>query len=545
MKAILYARVSSKEQAEEGYSLQDQLRTLRQWATNNSYQVVEEVEDRGYSGASLERPGLSRIRDLVAADGVDLVLAQDRDRIARDPIIAGWLSIQFEQHGTRIRALNDPEDDSPTSRLTTGILDQIAQFERAMTTQRTRRGRLQRARNGEVIGSGSPPYGFRYNEDRTNYVVDERTMPIVRRMFEMVAAGSTLYSVAKRFETEGIPTPGGGERWYPQSMRRMILNDVYKGIWWYGKERVKLTPMGKNRRTWQKNPESEWIAIPVADSGIPPEIIEAARANVRASYRPRRPSKHYYEIGGMVYCAECGLLMTGYSMGAGYRYYSCQKRKSWGRSACDGPTRPAKKLEREVMRHVDTLLESPEKIRVQLDASIAAESRRNPDEDAVSWLRVIEDCDKKRGAFQEQQAAGLMTMDELGAKLAQLNERKTAAQRELERANEGQRRVEQLEATKRTLLRAYADGILYDGLIGLTPEMRREIYEAMRLRITVPSQGKPRISGSVDQHVIRLTRRAEDWAAEQVEYRSRLTFKGQGFSSIATAITSSEMSKLA
>jgi site-specific DNA recombinase len=324
MRAVLYARVSSKEQAEDGYSLQDQLRTLRQWATSNGYQVVEEVEDCGYSGVSLERPGLSKVRDLVTAGGIDLVLAQDRDRIARDPTIAGWLRIQFEQHDTKLRALNDPEDESPTGDLTAGILDQIAKFERAMTTQRTRRGRMQRAREGKVIGSGSPPYGFKYNADRTNYEIDPVTMPTVRRMFDLVAAGRTAHSVAKTFEAEGIPTPGGGERWYTQSIRRAILNDVYKGTWWYGRERVKLTPMGEKRRTWEKNPETEWIAIPVPDSGIPHEIIEAARANVQSSHRPRRPSKHFYEIGGMVYCAERGLRMTGYSTGDGFRYYSCQ-----------------------------------------------------------------------------------------------------------------------------------------------------------------------------------------------------------------------------
>src|SRR5918994_2731969 len=100
MRVVLYARVSSKEQADDGYSLQDELRTLRRWATGNGYQVAEEVEDRGYRGASVERPGLSRVRDLVAAGGVSVVVAQDRDRIARDPTIAGWLRIQFEQHGT-------------------------------------------------------------------------------------------------------------------------------------------------------------------------------------------------------------------------------------------------------------------------------------------------------------------------------------------------------------------------------------------------------------------------------------------------------------
>ena len=143
-------------------------------------------------------------------------------------------------------------------------------------------------------------------------------------------------------------------------MRRMIFNDVYRGTWWYGRERVELTPMGEKRRNFKKNPESEWIAVAVPDSGVPLETIDAARANLESSHRPRKPSRrHYYEIGGMVYCAECGLLMTGYSTGDGFRYYSCQKRKKWGRSACGGPMRRADKLERDVMRHVGALLEDP------------------------------------------------------------------------------------------------------------------------------------------------------------------------------------------
>ena len=381
MRAILYARVSSKEQAEEGYSLQDQLRTLRTWATEHGYEVVKEVEDRGQSSASLERPGLGRVRDLVAAGGIDLVLAQDRDRIARDPIITGWLQIQFEQHGTRLRALNDPEGDDATTRLTTGILNQIAQFERAMTTQRTRRGRFQRAREGKVIGSGSPPYGFKYNADRTNFEVDPETMPTVRRLFELVAAGHTLCSVARRFEDEGIPTPGGGRHWYTPSLRRTIFNDVYAGTWWYGRNRVKLTPMGEKRRTWEKIKPDEWVAIPVPESGIPKEVIEAARANVENAHRPRRDSKHFYELRGMLRCSCCGLLMSGYSTGKGFRYYRCQSMRKFGKARYpDGATRKAETLEREVVRHVGSLLENPEKIRQQLDAAIAAETARNPDE---------------------------------------------------------------------------------------------------------------------------------------------------------------------
>src|SRR5215211_5148487 len=117
MRAVLYARVSSKEQAEDGYSLQHQLRTLRQWATSNSYQIVVEVEDRGYSGASLERPGFSRVRELVAAGGVSVVVAQDRDSFAREPAYLYLLREEFAERDTKLRALNDRADDSPEGEL--------------------------------------------------------------------------------------------------------------------------------------------------------------------------------------------------------------------------------------------------------------------------------------------------------------------------------------------------------------------------------------------------------------------------------------------
>ena len=84
-RAVLYARVSTDEQAKSGYSLAQQMEALRQYTASEGYEVLEEVVDPGESGASLERPGMDRVRDLVAAGGVALVLAQDRDRFAREP----------------------------------------------------------------------------------------------------------------------------------------------------------------------------------------------------------------------------------------------------------------------------------------------------------------------------------------------------------------------------------------------------------------------------------------------------------------------------
>jgi predicted site-specific integrase-resolvase len=111
--AILYPRVSTDEQARSGYSLAQQLEALREYAAREGYEVLEEVVDPGESGATLERPGLDRVRDLVAAGGVCVVLAQDRDRFSREPAYLYLLREEFAAHGTRIKSLNDRGDDSP------------------------------------------------------------------------------------------------------------------------------------------------------------------------------------------------------------------------------------------------------------------------------------------------------------------------------------------------------------------------------------------------------------------------------------------------
>ena len=127
-KAILYARVSTEEQARSGYSLAQQIEALGAYAAREGFEVLEVVRDPGQSGASLARPGMDRVRDLVQGGGVSVVLAQDRDRFAREPAYLYLLKQEFEQRGTRLRSLGDRGDESPEGALTEGILDQLAKF---------------------------------------------------------------------------------------------------------------------------------------------------------------------------------------------------------------------------------------------------------------------------------------------------------------------------------------------------------------------------------------------------------------------------------
>lgn len=185
-RAVLYARVSTDEQAKSGYSLAQQVETLREYAEQEGYEILEEVVDPGQSGASLQRPGMDRVRDLVATGGVSVVLAQDRDRFAREPAYHYLLRQEFEEQGTMISALNDRGDESLEGELTDGILDQLAKYERGKITERSRRGKLRKAREGKIVATHTADFGFKFNAKRDGYEVNQEAMSVVRRVLYLV-----------------------------------------------------------------------------------------------------------------------------------------------------------------------------------------------------------------------------------------------------------------------------------------------------------------------------------------------------------------------
>src|ERR671910_2748336 len=96
---------------------------------------------------------MDRVRDLVAAGGVSVVLAQDRDRFSREPAYTYLLRREFEEHGCELRSLNDRGDDTPEGELTDGILDQLGKYERAKISERTRRGKIRKLKEGKLLAA--------------------------------------------------------------------------------------------------------------------------------------------------------------------------------------------------------------------------------------------------------------------------------------------------------------------------------------------------------------------------------------------------------
>jgi site-specific DNA recombinase len=532
-RAILYARVSTDEQARSGYSLAQQLEALREYAAREGYEVLEEVQDPGQSGASLERPGMDRVRDLVAAGGVSVVLAQDRDRFAREPAYHYLLRKEFEEHGCKIRALNDRGDDSPEGELTDGILDQLAKFERAKITERTRRGKLQKARSGKVVGGHTANYGFRMNAARDGYAVDEPKMAVVRRIFRMIGEEElAITAVTKILNKEGEPGPAGG-RWNTYAVRRMVLEDVYKphapeeaaelvspevaarldrgkryGIWWFNRERWRRTKVAEPSPTgegsvyrWRvvsvPRPRDEWVAVPVPDSGIPREMVDAARHIVSNNKSCSSNGDRIWELsGGVLRCSECGRRMrtsvTRKKDGKRYFYYSCASRREGNLSSCPNrKTHRAERIEPAVWDLVSELLTDPERLRVGLDTMVEQERsglRGDPDREAKVWLERLAEADRMRAGYQELAAKGLMTIEELSARLEELEATRRTASDELEAIRRRAERLAGLEQDRDALMEFYA-GAVPENLERLGPEERRRIYGRLRLELWARSDG--------------------------------------------------------
>lgn len=394
---VLYARVSTDEQARNGFSLAQQIETLRAYALGAGLRVVEEVVDAGESGASLVRPGLDRVRDLVRNGGISVVLAQDRDRLSREPAHLYLLRHELEARGCRLRALNDREDDSPEGELSRGVMDLVAKYERTKMAERSRRGKMRRAREGKVVPTRRARYGFRYDDTRENLLVCEPEMRVVRMVFRTIGRdGGSIYATKRALERKGVPSPGGKRNWAQSFIRSCVLEDSYKphsyseitslvspevtaslerrrtyGVWWsnrvgFVQERiVEEGPDGVPRYRLRSKkflkPPSEWIAVPVPSSGIPRSWVDAARERVAQNAPAPRPGASRRELVGLLRCAVCNRTMKFSRAGSGHGdsvnfYYRCSKVDVDVDGCTNGRSLRAEEAERSARRFASGLI---------------------------------------------------------------------------------------------------------------------------------------------------------------------------------------------
>jgi len=160
VRAVLYARASTEDQAER-YGLASQITVLREFSRRKGYEIVAEFSDDGVSGATLDRPALTRLRDNVRAGGYQAVLAHAPDRLSRNLAHQLLLLEEFKKADCSVEFLTTPTEDTAEGRLLLNVSGVVAEFEREKIKERTLRGKREKARRGLVVAS----YPFGYKPD--------------------------------------------------------------------------------------------------------------------------------------------------------------------------------------------------------------------------------------------------------------------------------------------------------------------------------------------------------------------------------------------
>ena len=187
--AALYARVSSDRQKESG-TIASQTDALRKLARRRGYVVPPEwvFKDDGYSGAYLDRPGLEAVRDLAAEGRLEAVLVLSPDRLSRKYAYQVLLLEEFERGGVACEFAQAPPEQTPQQRLLVQVQGMIAEYERAQITERSRRGKRYKARQGSPSVLSRAPYGYRYvkrsEATEARYEILAPEAAVVRQVFD-------------------------------------------------------------------------------------------------------------------------------------------------------------------------------------------------------------------------------------------------------------------------------------------------------------------------------------------------------------------------
>jgi site-specific DNA recombinase len=341
IRVALYARVSTEEQR-EGQTIDSQISELERFAASKDWQIAGVYKDDGWSGSMLGRPDLDRLRDDASKGLFTLALINDVDRLARDVSHLGVVKRDLERHHVQIVFRKLPAEKSPTYNLMVNILGSFAEFEREMIADRTRRGRRHKVEvRQQYLGSISS-YGYRYlpkdkasgGEGRLEIIPEEAT--IIRQMFAWVdQEGLSIRRVAERLTERQVPPKKGGSKWRTSSVRRILRNEMYAGVWYYNKHEACEPLSGMPRSGYKRllkssnrlRQVSDWLPVKLPGHLriIEREQWQRVQQQIdrNRTFSPRN-SRHQYLLRGLVNCG-CGARMVGDPC-HGKFYYRCLNR---------------------------------------------------------------------------------------------------------------------------------------------------------------------------------------------------------------------------
>jgi site-specific DNA recombinase len=451
-RAAIYARVSSDQQAERR-TIESQVQDLLARAAADGHDVSGELRflDDGHSGASLIRPALERLRDLVALSAVDLVYVHAPDRLARSYAHQAVLVEEFARAGTEVVFLNRPIGQSPEDDLLLQLQGMFAEYERARILERSRRGKRHLAQAGVVSVLSRAPYGYRYigreaGNGAARFEVVEGNAEVVRRIFRWVGHERvSLSAVCRRLFEAGVPSPAGNARWSRSMIWTLLSNPAYAGQAIFGKNaslpwQPPLRP-ARGRADVPKRPFRQVPALPEHRITIPvPAIVEAglfedAREQLAENRRRNRQrlAGVRYLLQGLLVCRQCGYAFCGrwqsrypHQRDRGYQYYRCcgtESSRFHGQRRCGARVVAVAPLDAAVWAEVCRVLEDPTRVIQEYQRRLRA-ARTGPHRLELEAVdRQLVKLRRGIGRLIDSYAEGIIDKAEFEPRLSELRRR--------------------------------------------------------------------------------------------------------------------------
>lgn len=475
-RVAAYIRWSTDEQG-HGTTLDVQQERVALFIQSQGWMYREELLfiDDGFSGATLERPGLSRLREAIQTGLVDCVVVYKLDRLSRSLVdTVNLVSREWAGRAVLCSATESFDTRSPVGQMLFNILASFAEFERSLIRERTLSGKRKRAEQGRNAGQRYP-MGYRKGPDGS-WALDgwdagrgEFTGPAatVRRIFDAFLAGLGTGSVARMLNAESMLTPTG-KAWRFHYVARILRNPIYAGVYRYG-----------------KGPNGETEGCTESQGSVPPIISAGEFARAQRLLDGRRTARREpvaYLLTGLARCGRCGSPIAG-SRGRTKRYYICTGRRLLG--CCDCASLDADRVEEAVLselrRRLASLPPAHEAIRARW-AHLVSERRRA--------MRLAEserlELERRRRRADDEFLAGVLTGEiysRLSARLLAeaevMRERLEEAERALAVARLGEEEIPPGER-------------LVDAWAELTTEEVREVIRLLSESLTLyQAPGRP------------------------------------------------------
>jgi len=383
MRVAIYVRVSTLRQA-QAQTIEQQLTRLDQHVVDQGWSVLDQhrFRDDGYSGASLYRPGLERLRDAVTAGEIDRVLLTAPDRLARNYVHQALLLEELGRGGCTVEFLDRPMSADPHDQLLLQIRGAVAEYERSVVAERMRRGRQMKLRAGLLLPWTRAPYGYRLDLERprdpAGVRVEAAEAAVVQELFATYREeGIGLIGLAKALSRRGLVTPNGHARWNSATVRGILTNPSYTGQVYAGRTQARpprgrhsaLRPIGRPSTTQVPRPREDWIPVAPIPALISAEQFEQVQAKLAQNqqFARRNNTARDYLLRALVSCGHCRTACTGRSdHKKRYDYYVCRAKgpavASHRNEHCPARYIPVQQLDDLVWDDLRAVLTHPESI---------------------------------------------------------------------------------------------------------------------------------------------------------------------------------------